>query len=259
MQIAPSDTSFERHVPFDGCFNFRDLGAYRTRDGDTLRTRRLFRADGPHALTDADGAMLRSLSVTTILDLRTTDEAEERGRYATVLPGVITYPLPMTDVLPDTDELPTWIDPEVVADRYFEMLIGGHEAICESLAILTDPDAYPAMLHCSAGKDRTGILSAIILGILGVPDETIVEDYALSAPAMVRLVDHLQRSYPDARERLDRLAPALIAAEPEAMRGFLLRVYTEFGSFADYLDALGMAPAVPYLRENLLTPRTGST
>lgn len=252
MQIASSDTSFERHLRFDGCFNFRDLGGYRTTDRHTLRSRRLFRADGPHALTDADGAMLRSLSVTTVLDLRTTDEAAERGHYATALPGVVAYPLPMTDVLPDVDELPTWTDPEVVADRYFEMLVGGHEAICESLAILTDPDAYPAMMHCSAGKDRTGILSAVILGILGVPDETIVEDYALSGPAMVLLVEHLQRTYPDAHERLDRLAPALIAAEPEAMRGFLTRVSTEFGSFGDYLDVLGMASAVPYLRANLI-------
>jgi protein-tyrosine phosphatase len=252
MQIAPHDTTFERQLQFDGCFNFRDLGAYRTRDGHPLRSRRLFRADGPHALTDADGAMLRTLSVTTVLDLRTIDEGAERGHYSTAVPEVLTYRLPMTDVLPDFEELPSWTDPQVVANRYFEMLISGHEAICESLAILTDPDAYPAMMHCSAGKDRTGILSAIVLGVLGVPDETIIEDYALSGPAMVLLVDHLQRTYPDARERLDRVAPAMIAADPDAMRGFLLRIYAEFGSFEDYLDALGMASAIPYLCANLL-------
>ena len=111
MQIAPHDTTFERHLQFDGCFNFRDLGAYRTRDGHTLRSRRLFRADGPHALTDADGAMLRALSVATVLDLRTTDEAAERGHYSTAVPDVLTYALPMTDVLPDFEELPTWTDP----------------------------------------------------------------------------------------------------------------------------------------------------
>ena len=196
--------------------------------------------------------MLRTLGVATVLDLRTTDEAAERGHYSTAVPDVLTYALPMTDVLPDMEELPSWTDPQVVANRYFEMLVSGHEAICESLAILTDPDAYPAMMHCSAGKDRTGILSAIILGVLGVSDETIIEDYALSGPAMMLLVDHLQQAYPDARERLDRVAPAMLAADPDAMRGLLLRIYAEFGSFEDYLDTLGMASAVPYLCANLL-------
>ena len=58
------------------------------------------------------------------------------------------------------------------------------------------------MFHCSAGKDRTGVLAAVLLGLLGVPDETIVADYALSAAAMQQLIDYYQRSYPDAGERL---------------------------------------------------------
>jgi protein-tyrosine phosphatase len=252
MVIATGETSFERHLAFDGCFNFRDLGGYLTRDGNRVRTRRLFRADGPHALTDADAAMLRTLSVTTILDLRTTDEATERGHYRAAVPEVVTHPLPMTDVLPDSDELPTWIDPLIVAARYRDMLDAGHSAICEALAILTDPEAYPAMLHCSAGKDRTGILSAIVLGLLGVPDETIVEDYALSGPAMVRLVEHFQRTYPDARETLERIAPAMIAADPQAMWAFLGNLYAEYGSFEGYVSDLGMGSVVAYLRENLL-------
>jgi protein-tyrosine phosphatase len=134
------------------------------------------------------------------------------------------------------------------------MLVAGHESISEALAILTDPEAYPAMLHCSAGKDRTGILSALILGLLGVPDEVIVVDYTLSGPAMVRFVDHLHRTYPDARERLERIAPAMISADPEAMRGFIDGLRTAHGSFEGYVADLGMASAVPYLRANLLEP-----
>jgi protein-tyrosine phosphatase len=248
-----SQTSFERHLRFDGCFNFRDLGGYRTADGRTVRGRRLFRADGPHALTDADTDALRRLGVVAIIDLRTATEAAERGHWSAHLPGATTYPLSMTDVLPDNDELLAWTDPDFVAARYREMLDAGNEAVSETLAILTDPDAYPAMIHCSAGKDRTGILSAIILGILRVPDETIIEDYALSGPAMEHLVDHFRRTYPDAREQLARIAPALVAAEPATMHGFLERVHADYGSIEGYVTALGLATVVPYLQANLLT------
>jgi hypothetical protein len=183
--------------------------------------------------------MLRQLSVTTVLDLRTPDEAAERGHYATVI-DAMTYSLPMTDVLPEIDELPAWTDPVVVATRYLEMLDSGHEAICEALAILAT-EAFLAMLHCSAGKDRTGILSAIILGVLGVPTRSSSRT-ALSGPAMVQLVDHLKRTYPDFDERLVRIAPALIAADPEAMRGFLAGLRAEYGTFDHYLTDLAWPP-----------------
>ena len=249
-----SETSFERHLRLDGCFNFRDLGGYRTDDGRTVRTRRLFRADGPHALTDADRAVLQELCVATIIDLRTEGEAAERGHWSEHVPGAVTYPLSMTDVLPGTEELLAWTDPDFVAARYREMLDAGNEAVSETLAILTDPDAYPAMIHCSAGKDRTGILSAIVLGALRVPDETIVEDYALSGPAMQHLVEHFQRTNPDAREQLARIAPALVAAEPATMHGLLQRLYADYGSIDGYITELGLATVVPYLQANLLQP-----
>jgi protein-tyrosine phosphatase len=242
----------ERHLRFDGCCNFRDLGGYRNDEGATTRPRRLFRADGPHALTDADESALGRLRLSTILDLRTTDESAERGCYSVHLPGVTVYRLPMTDVMPDEAELETWSSPRVVAARYREMLDQGAEAICEALAILTDPHSYPALVHCSAGKDRTGVLSAVVLGTLRVPDAPIVADYALSGPAMAGFVEYLERSYPDAKERLARLRPALVAADPATMRWLLAAVRADFGSFEGYLDHLGMASVVPFLRANLL-------
>src|SRR5215207_9166898 len=99
---------------------------------------------------------------------------------------------------------------------------------------MTDPFAYPLLFHCSAGKDRTGVLAALVLSILHVDDESIVADYALSRRAMVRLVDHYTSAYPDARERLRRVAPAMIAAEPDAMQRFLAGVRADYGSFDGY-------------------------
>jgi protein-tyrosine phosphatase len=248
VQIA----QFERVLTFDGCFNLRDLGGYCTADGRWTRPQRLYRADGPHALTPNDIERLRSMGLVTIIDLRTPEEVV-RGCYSAVLPDVVEYHLPMVDVLPDANEVHAWVDPAVVALRYREMLEGGAQAVAEVLAILSDPSAYPVMFHCSAGKDRTGIVAAVLLGLLNVPADTIIADYTLSGSSMHRLVEHYKRSYPDAIEQLSRLAPAIVAAHPQAIAGFIDSLRCDYGSFDGYADALGVGSAARYLRQAMLT------
>ena len=243
---------FRRQLAFDGCFNFRDAGGYAALDGRIVRPQMLYRADGPHSLTAADITTLRGLGLATVIDLRTAEEAEQRGRYVTVLADVVEYHLPMVDVLPDPDELPSWIDPEVVARQYRVMADQGASAIAEALTILADHTAYPAVFHCSAGKDRTGILAAIVLALLGVPDATIVADYAMSAASMQRLIDYYLSAYPDAGDRLTRLAPAMVAAHPDAMAGFLHGIRRDYGTVDDYVEAIGVPDGAQRLAALLL-------
>jgi protein-tyrosine phosphatase len=250
VRVAALD--FERHVMLDGCFNFRDLGSYRTSDGRWTRPQHLYRADGPHALTDADVTTLRGLELSTVIDLRTVEEVEQRGCYTTVLSDVVEYHLPMIDVLPDANELPAWVDPSVVARRYRDMLDSGHDSIAEILAVLSDPSAYPAMFHCSAGKDRTGLVAAVVLGIVGVPDATIVADYALSRAPMRRLLEHYQAAYPHAAEQLTRAAPAMVAADPQTMSELIDSVRRDFRDFDGYASAVGVGTAPRFIREATL-------
>jgi protein-tyrosine phosphatase len=250
--VRTAPIGFERHVALEGCFNFRDLGGYPTVDGRMVLPERLYRADGPHALTDDDITKLRTLALTTVIDLRTPQEVDDRGCFVTVLEDIVELHLPMVDVLPDTDDLPTWTNPEVVATRYRAMLASGEQAVAEALGVLAESDSYPAMFHCSAGKDRTGILSAVLLGMLGVDDATIVADYALSAAAMYRLLDHYRRAYPDADEQLSRVAPAMVAAHPEAMASFLAGVRREYGSFDGYAQRIGAGDAPAKIRSTVL-------
>jgi protein-tyrosine phosphatase len=249
---AVSEWETSRHIPLEGCFNFRDIGGYTSTDGREVRWRRLFRAGGPHALTAADVEALRPLGVITIIDLRTRDEAEERGAYTPHVDARAVHTLPMTDVLPPPDEMVGWVDPAYVADRYFEMLRDGSNAIATTLTLLADAGTYPAMMHCSAGKDRTGILVAIVLGLLGVSDEQIVADYALSGPAMHAMLAYYERTIPEGRERMAQYAPAILAAEPDAMVRLIARIRSEFGSFDGYAAALGVEDAVPPIRAALL-------
>jgi len=241
-----------RILEFEGCTNFRDLGGYRTADGRTVAWRTLFRADGLNRLSDADVAGLGELGLTTVIDLRTRDEAEERGRFPVDRLPVTYVGLPLTDVLPATEDLPEWKEAAYVASRYGAMVAEGGSVLTSAIRALAARGALPAVLHCSAGKDRTGVLSALVLAFLGVPDETIVEDYALSAAAMERLLGRLKAEYPEAEAEVERYAPAILHVVPETMEQFLAELQERHGTYDDLAAALGVTEAVAVLRTTVL-------
>ncbi len=236
----------------EGCVNFRDLGGYATRDGREIGWRRLFRADGLNRLSEADRSLLAELGLATVIDLRTVDEAEQRGRFPVDEVPVRYVDLPLTDVLPTSEELPEWAEVSYVASRYGRMVEEGGPVLTRAIEVLASTGSLPAVVHCSAGKDRTGVLSALVLAFLDVPDETIVEDYALSAAAMDRLLERLKAEYPDSVEEVERFAPAILHVVPETMEEFLESIRTVYGSYQGLAAALGVTEAVARLRDHLL-------
>lgn len=241
-----------RHIELEGCFNFRDLGGYQTAEGRMIRWRRLYRADGLSRLTERDMQRLAELELATVIDLRTTAELEEYGRIPDAGWELEFHHVPIIETLPDRDEYPAWVNLEYVLGGYTRMLERGGPAIAKALRLLAEPATYPAVFHCSAGKDRTGILAALVLGFLGVPDEVIVADYALSRAAMERRYERLLEEHPDRREEIERWRPALLSAEPDVMRELLATVRRTYGSLEGYAAAIGAAAALEGLRAALL-------
>jgi protein-tyrosine phosphatase len=242
----------QREIPLDGCFNFRDIGGFTTVDGRAVRWRTLFRADGLHRLSDADFAQLRGIGIATVIDLRTAEELRVRGRVGAIGTEMSFHHLPILEALPDASVIDSWRDPVALGRHYAEMAEQGAAAIAEALAVLTDPAAYPAVFHCAAGKDRTGILAALVLGLLGVPDATIVADYAASRPAMERMMAYLLETYPDGRDELERRASTMLASEPAAMHQFLASLRGKYGSLELFAAAIGVTSAPAFLRSALL-------
>ena len=232
--------------------NFRDLGGYRTADGRMVAWRTLFRADGLNKLTDADVAQLGELGLATVIDLRTLDEAEQRGSFPVDRVPVTYLGLPLTDVLPATEELPDWKEAAYVAARYGAMVSEGGPMLTSAIQALATGDALPAVMHCSAGKDRTGVLSALILAFLGVTDETIVADYTLSAAAMGRLLERLKAEYPEAQDAVEKYAPAILHVVPETMEQFLADLRLQYGTYDALAGSLGVTDAVTTLRSTVL-------
>lgn len=191
---APRPTSPpDRHVDHDRCFNLRDLGGYPAAGGRTTAWGRLFRGDGLHRLDPAD---CEALGLTTVLDLRTHDEIARRGRLEA--DGVAWHHLPLIQAIWDPGWLTEAMTPErFLADRYLAMLDEGADAIGSALRILAEADRLPAAFHCAAGKDRTGVLAALVLSLLGVDDDTIAADYGLSRHGVDRMLAWIRATNPD--------------------------------------------------------------
>jgi protein-tyrosine phosphatase len=246
----------ERTIAFEAVFNFRDLGGYPADEGRSVQWRRLFRADGLHRLRPEEGEQFRELGIATVIDLRTDQEVDVRGRFPTEVARVDYHHLPMFDVEPDWHAYDDLESPDYLAKRYEEMLHTGRAAVRETLHILGRPEAYPVVFHCAAGKDRTGITSAVVLGLLGVPDEVIADDYALSHEAMARMNAWAEVHTPEVMERIAAYPPAVGGAVPETMTRFLGLLRSQHGSVEGLARDLGAGEdVIAAIRDNLLTPR----
>jgi protein tyrosine/serine phosphatase len=242
-------TELDRHIRLEGAVNFRDLGGYETADGRRIRWRTLFRADGLSRLTDPDRAAIRQLGVATVIDLRTSTEVAQ-GRFPVEEIPVGFHHLPLLDEMPDPDRFK--MAPGVMGTQYAEMARDAAPQIAQAITIVAQRHAHPVIVHCTAGKDRTGVLVAVLLSLLGVPEETIVDDYTLSETAMAALRQRLIDRYPEGREVIEG-ADEMFSADPANIATLLRTLADDYGSVPDYGRAIGIGPdVVADLRDTLL-------
>jgi protein-tyrosine phosphatase len=177
-----------RHVEFDRLHNFRDLGGYRTADGRTVRWGRLYRSDSLAKLRGRDWDRFLTLGVRTVIDLRYPWEVEAKGRVPEH--GSLTYHnLSVEHRSYDQAEIDPALDPwRYLADRYAEVALDGVKELRQALEVIAAEDSGPLVFHCASGKDRTGLLAVLVLTLLGVSEEEIVADFALTELATDRLV-----------------------------------------------------------------------
>jgi protein-tyrosine phosphatase len=167
-----------------GATNFRDLGGYIGQDGRTVKWRRIFRSDHLAGLTPADQALLAELGVTRAIDFRGQAEG---AAYAYAIPGVAYHPLVIEPTvvqraleLQATGRALTAQDAVgLMQDTYRGFVHENAPRFAELFRLLLASDA-PTVFHCTAGKDRTGFAAALILLALGVPRETVMQDYLLT-------------------------------------------------------------------------------
>jgi protein-tyrosine phosphatase len=241
----------ERLIPLEGAVNFRDLGGYVTEDGLRTRWRVLFRADGLSELTETDLEVMRELGIRTVVDLRSGQEVEQ-SRFNVEAHPVTFHHYPFIKALPNAEDFSR--APGFLGTQYTEMLDEATPQIIGALSALAAPEARPAVFHCTAGKDRTGLLSALVLSLLGVPEETVIADYALSGAAMTRLRAKLIEKYPDGKSLIAD-SDVLFSADPSNMVALFAHLRNRYGTVAGYAARVGVPEdVVQRLRQSLLEP-----
>lgn len=233
-------------------FNLRDLGGLGTTEGAAVAPGRLYRGASLHHLGPGELEQLRRLGLKTVIDLRTSEELGD-PTYPP-LPELEARSLPMFQQLPD---LPA--EPEdasaLMVDLYLTMLTGGAKTIVAVLEVLADPAAYPVAFYCAAGKDRTGVMAALVLGLLGVEEDQIVADYTLSDEPAAALRRWIAANHPGR----DDLVPAgIYRAQAATMRRFLDQIEKRYGSIGGYVGELGVSDETrEAIAVNLLAPASG--
>ncbi|CAN7712703.1 tyrosine-protein phosphatase [Acidovorax sp. LjRoot118] len=242
-----------RSLPMAGATNFRDLGGYAGQGGRTVKWRRIFRSDHLAGLTPADQALLAELGVTRAIDFRGKAEG---AAYAYAIPGVAYHPLVIEPTvvqraleLQATGRALTAQDAVVLMqDTYRGFVHENAPRFAELFRLLLASDA-PTVFHCTAGKDRTGFAAALILMALGVPRETVMQDYLLTN-------NLYRRPAGMGSHAPEEVLAVLWRVQEEFLDAALHMVDQDYGGVQTYLvDVLGVdAAAQRQLVEQYLQP-----
>ena len=241
----------DRFFALEGAFNLRDLGGDRTVDGRTVRLGRLWRADGPERLTEGDRALLAALEIATVIDLRA--DGEFAGSAWPTGVGGRMFHISVLRRDPQLEGVPVE-DHAQLGVRYVDQLDRALPRFVEVLETMAQRIERPVLFHCSAGKDRTGIVAALVLELLGVPDDAIVADYARShRPHEQRMARARTNPRPGDLD-YDAFPDVYKGARPETMAAFLAELRRRHGDGPSLLASGGLRPAaVDRLRSELLS------
>jgi protein-tyrosine phosphatase len=232
--------NYERLIALAGARNVRDLGGYTAVDGRQTRWRSLLRGDALHALTEADIEALIAHGVTTVIDLRNPQElareanpfAEDaRVRYENV--SLFSALAPVEMMAAQTADFD-------MGERYCHALDNCQPAIASVLKSIAHAPEGIVLFHCSAGKDRTGIIASLMLALAGIDKKIIIEDYALTGTIFAPVLAEFHARVV-ARGVPSELAELILASAPHSMARMLEHLAERYAGVSAYLAEIGLS------------------
>jgi protein-tyrosine phosphatase len=240
-----------RLLPLEGAYNFRDLGGYPTADGRTTTWGRVYRSDTLHELSEKDLALLRDLGLRTVLDLRAPAEVERQGRGVLGFEPIRYFNVSVLQAEGGEQQAAPTPRGGDTAKRYLSYLETGRSALVDAFLTMAESDSYPLVFHCYAGKDRTGVLAALVLGSIGVERTAIVDDYVLTATRMDLIMGRLRRD-PLYADRIDGLPASVFSVEASTMERFLEGLDDRYGGARSWALEAGVGEEHLYAMGDIL-------
>jgi protein-tyrosine phosphatase len=234
----------QRIISFENIVNFRDLGGYAAQSGKKIALRKLYRSGGLLHMSQKDKARLKNeIKLKTVIDLRSPDDVQKlKASRLLEEMGAKYFNVPFRPDVPDyyQKELELCKTTSDMGEIYLYRInhITFARKLINILEIMADPQYYPLLFHCEAGKDRTGIQAALLLKLLGVFDADIINDYALTDP----LTDDIKSRIclaPETTEEVKNLPDFTWRAVPEYMETFLAGLEKEYGGAKGYIKKHG--------------------
>jgi protein-tyrosine phosphatase len=251
-------------IELDGAVNVRDVGGLPTDDGGRTVSGRLIRADNLQGLTERDVKVLvDELGITTVVDMRSVGEVESEGpgpltcvpSVAHVHQSVIPEGGSATDAAADglmqrRERVLAHYPDDPVCAYYLGYITDRPDSIVGALRAVTDARGA-ALVHCAAGKDRTGVVVAFALTLVGVRRDAIVADYVASGDRIDAIMDRLRASSTYAAD-IDKMPPDVHKPRAETLGAFLDEMHTRHGGVRTWLDGHGFGESdVERLRAKL--------
>jgi len=214
-----------KRIPLPGILNLRDLGGYPMESGGFTRYGAYLRSALPEAVCDESIAYLRDYGVTTVIDLRTEYERAQDVCALMDIPGITYHGIQIID------DATTPVKDFNVPDSYLRMI--RYANFAKMLHVLAEARGT-VLYHCAAGKDRTGVTSALLLMLAGVSDLDIIADYEVSCTYITPLLERLRAMYPDLPETAGH-------SKPEYIKPLLKALCDTPGGAAGYLQSIGLS------------------
>ena len=248
-------------MPLEGAVNFRDLGGYQTADGRAVRWGQVFRSDNIARLSERDLRILRHLNIATLCDFRTDAETEKSPSRLPESDNLRLLHMPIQhgehDPAMAFERIKKgdyeWLSEEFMARGYILSIENFAPLWHDFFGTLVQAGRRPFVFHCTGGKDRTGTAAALILSVLGVPEQTIVDDYALSAQYIAGILKMIDGQLKEMGIDPKEVAP-YFTVTPSRMVILLEHIRSTYGSAVNYLvEKAGVEPKVlERLRNDLL-------
>lgn len=239
MTTDPQSSSLlPQRLPWEGSYNARDLGGYPTAAGSVIQPRRLVRSDTLYHLTAHGQQAMLDWGIRSMIDLRSAEEVQQWPHAFMCHDQIQYWSIPLSQS--DDPEIQTQLEQAPLYQWNFLVLAHAQPQIARILQQIATAPAGGVLIHCHAGKDRTGLISAILLALLGVAPDLIIRDYMVSASYLQPLYQPWLEAVAHDPVQLSKLQHDLSSA-PETMRDVLAAITQHYGGIHAYVRQCGLA------------------